>query len=146
VTRVPHSRRTRSLDFSPDGEVLAVGSWDKTTKMWNTKTWEVQENTINCRADVNCVRFSPSGEHLAIATNIYVQIWNPRTSECIAKFKAATMAVRQTTSHLRGRPITHSLFQQALVPIPPYESEIHPHGSRLGTLGVVTYTISIPLP
>jgi WD40 repeat protein len=84
-----HSRRTRSLDFSPDGEVLAVGSWDKTTKVWNTKTWEVQENTISCRADVNCVRFSPSGELLAIATNIHIQIWNPRTSECIAKFKTA---------------------------------------------------------
>ncbi|KAJ8588826.1 hypothetical protein M405DRAFT_933863 [Rhizopogon salebrosus TDB-379] len=91
VIRV-HSRRTRSLDFSPDGEVLAVGSWDKTTKMWNTKTRQVQEN-ISCRADVNCVRFSPSGELLAIATNIHIQIWNPRTSECIARFKAAISKV-----------------------------------------------------
>jgi WD40 repeat protein len=32
-----------SVDFSPDGTVLATSaSWDGTTKFWCTKTWQMQ--------------------------------------------------------------------------------------------------------
>jgi hypothetical protein len=81
-----HSNWIFSLDFSPDGAVLATGSWDKTTKLWNTKTWQVDGNPISCGSQVNCVRYSPSGE-LAIATDNHIEIWNPRTSESITKLK-----------------------------------------------------------
>lgn len=39
-----HSKWVASLNFSPDGTVLATGSYDETTKLWNTKTWEGQGN------------------------------------------------------------------------------------------------------
>ncbi|KAG2361233.1 hypothetical protein BDR07DRAFT_1610267 [Suillus spraguei] len=81
-----HSQRIRSLDFSPDGSLLASGSLDTTTKFWNTKTWQVQGNPINCGTGIHCVRYSPSGEYLAIATKD-IQIWNPGTGECVAKFQ-----------------------------------------------------------
>jgi len=82
-----HSGRIRSLDFSPDGAVLVTGSWDRTMELWSTTNWQVQGDPINC-GEVNCVRFSPSGELLAIATHWDIQIWNPRTRECIVEFKA----------------------------------------------------------
>jgi WD40 repeat protein len=90
-----HSNVIMSLDFSPDGAVLATGSLDKTTKLWNTKTWLVDGNPISCGSSVNCVRYSPSGE-LAIATDKDIKIWNPLITktrwnfdkrECIAKLK-----------------------------------------------------------
>ncbi|KAJ8594801.1 WD40 repeat-like protein [Rhizopogon salebrosus TDB-379] len=84
-----HPSTIRSLDFSPDGAVLASGSFDKTTELWSTETWQIQGNPINCSARIFCVRYSPSGEHLAISTEDDIQIWNPWTRECIAKFKAA---------------------------------------------------------
>jgi WD40 repeat protein len=34
------------LDFSPDGTLLASGLMDTTVEFWNTKTWQVQGNTI----------------------------------------------------------------------------------------------------
>ncbi|KAG1854595.1 hypothetical protein F4604DRAFT_1932654 [Suillus subluteus] len=84
-----HSKQIWWLDFSPDSAFLASGSLDTTTELWNTKTWQVQGDPINCGtgANVDCVRYSPSGEHLAIATNKDIQIWNPGKRECIAKFK-----------------------------------------------------------
>jgi len=82
-----HSHWICSLDFSPDGSVLASGSRDKTTKLWNTETWQLQGNPIDCDASVRCVRYSPSGNHLAIVTHMNIQIWNPGTRECIATFK-----------------------------------------------------------
>jgi WD40 repeat protein len=79
-----HSNYIYSLEFSPDGAVLATGSNDKTTKLWNTKTWQVDGN-LSCCHEVNCVRYSPSGELLAIANDDHIEIWNPCTRELIAK-------------------------------------------------------------
>ncbi|KAG2356066.1 hypothetical protein BDR07DRAFT_1492391 [Suillus spraguei] len=87
-----HSDRIYSLDFSPDGKVLASGSWDKTTKLWNTKTWQQQAEPIGCGPCiwVNCVRYSPSGELLAIATNHDIQIYNSGTRKRVARFGGHT--------------------------------------------------------
>jgi len=65
------------LDFSPDSATLATGSADCMVKFWNTKTWQLQGTSLNCGNGVTCIRYSPSGELLAIATNNNIQIWNP---------------------------------------------------------------------
>ncbi|KAG2338712.1 WD40 repeat-like protein [Suillus weaverae] len=75
-----------SLDFSPNGTVLATGhSYDETTKFWCTKTWQMQGEPIEARF-VYCVRYSPSGELLAIATILDIQIYNTGTRERVASF------------------------------------------------------------
>jgi WD40 repeat protein len=33
-TLTGHSDRVYTLAFSPDGKILATGSWDKTVKLW----------------------------------------------------------------------------------------------------------------
>jgi WD40 repeat protein len=86
----PHSRdRVSSFDFSPDGTTLATGSSDSTVKFWSTETWQQQGQPINLgsnyRSSATCIRYSPSGELLAIATKDSIQIWNPATRRCIAR-------------------------------------------------------------
>jgi WD40 repeat protein len=83
-----HSKQICSIAFSPDGTVLATGSWDKTTELWCTRTWQVQGNPIYCGDEINCIRYSPSGELLAIATDKDIQMWNPYTRERVANFEA----------------------------------------------------------
>jgi WD40 repeat protein len=85
-----HDGGIRSLDFSPDGVVLASNSDDTTTRLWNTKTWQVRGKPINCGAVILCIRYSPSGEYLAIATFQNIQIWNPSERKRIAKFNGHT--------------------------------------------------------
>lgn len=80
-----HSRLITSLDFSPDGQVLATASFAKTTKLWNTKTWGDQ---IMCDSRVRCVRYSRSGELLAIATYDNIQIYNSGIRERVVSSKA----------------------------------------------------------
>jgi len=82
-----HSTYIMSLDFSPDSTVLASSSSDTTTRLCNTKTWQVQGHPMICGAEVRCVRYSPSSECLAIATFKDIQIWNPGKRDCIAKFE-----------------------------------------------------------
>ncbi|KAG1860891.1 WD40-repeat-containing domain protein [Suillus subluteus] len=46
-----HSNYIYSVDFSPDGTVLATGSGDYTTKFWFTKTWQMQPNNQDKERD-----------------------------------------------------------------------------------------------
>jgi WD40 repeat protein len=65
-----------SLHFSSDSGQLASGSFDTTTKLWSTSTWQV-EHSLSCNGNVHCVRYSPRSNHslLAIATDHNVQIY-----------------------------------------------------------------------
>lgn len=93
-----------SLDISPDGAVLATGSSDNTTKLWNTQTWQLQGKPIECSDEVNCVRYSPSGEHLAIATFGDIQIWTSDTKECVANFEGHAVVSRAYNVSIAWKP------------------------------------------
>lgn len=86
------------MSLSPDGMMLATGSSDMTTKIWNTENWKPQGNPIDCGSEVFCVRYSPSGGLLAIATIKDIQIWDTRTRKCIANFKAHARAAINSNS------------------------------------------------
>ncbi|KAG2345954.1 hypothetical protein BDR05DRAFT_97821 [Suillus weaverae] len=97
-----HSNVITSLDFSPDGTVLATSS--RVTKFWCTKTWQMQGEPIKIAgAYVNWVRYSPSGELLAIATTKDIQIYNTSTRERIASLEGHSKYNFSLTWTLDGR-------------------------------------------
>jgi WD40 repeat protein len=87
-----------SVNFSPDRTVLATGSY-ATTKFWCTKTWQMQGEPIKC--DPFCIRYSPSGELLAIAAEYDIQLYNPGTRELVASFEAQAMSLAWTPDGTR---------------------------------------------
>ncbi|KAG2067051.1 WD40 repeat-like protein [Suillus decipiens] len=65
-----------SLDFSADGESLAVAG-DRTVKFWHTKSWKENEDArIPLDAVVHCVRYSSAGNYLATATEKDICIYS----------------------------------------------------------------------
>jgi WD40 repeat protein len=78
------------LDFSPDGATLATGS-GYTTKLWSTKTWQLQGESFRCDRDfMTCIRYSSSGELLTMANYDKIYIWNPATKQRIATFNGVS--------------------------------------------------------
>jgi len=88
LTRPPqaHFLDNFSLDFSPDGAMLATGSRD-CIKLWSADTWQMQDSQMNCGNQVHCVRYSPSGKLLAIATYNCIKVWDSDQRVCIADFE-----------------------------------------------------------
>ncbi|KAG2053269.1 WD40 repeat-like protein [Suillus hirtellus] len=98
-----HSTYINSVDFSLNGMVLATGSYDKTVKFWSTETWQMQGDPILIERGnlVFCVRYSPSGELLAIATDTNIQIYNPGTREQVASLTGWNLSLTWTPDGTR---------------------------------------------
>ncbi|KAG2060083.1 WD40 repeat-like protein [Suillus hirtellus] len=74
--------RITALAVFPDKRQMIAGSADKTLRLWDLETgWPLVHMTAR---NVYCVRYSPSGELLAIATYQNIQIYNPGTREEVA--------------------------------------------------------------
>jgi WD40 repeat protein len=85
-----HTNVVFALDISPDGGILASGSYDRTVNLWDTTTWQRKGDPLKCEAYVIRVRFSPTGQLLAVGTGKYIQIWDLERRECLVQFKGHT--------------------------------------------------------
>ncbi|KAG1655505.1 hypothetical protein FOA52_008524 [Chlamydomonas sp. UWO 241] len=71
-----HSHAVSSVAFSPDGNSLATGSWDNTTKVWGVSTGRVTSTLLGHTDYVNCVVFNKDGTMVATgASDKSARVW-----------------------------------------------------------------------
>ncbi|KAJ8597653.1 WD40 repeat-like protein [Rhizopogon salebrosus TDB-379] len=76
-----------SLDISPDGGILASGSFQGSVILWDINIWQRNGDGLSCGAHaVSCIHFSPIGQKLGIATYADIQIWDLNRRECLVQF------------------------------------------------------------
>ncbi len=65
----PHGA-VSSVALSPNGKILATGSWDQVVKLWDVETRQVVRKIRGGHGDyINYVTFSPDGRQLATASD-----------------------------------------------------------------------------
>lgn len=79
-----HSELVQSVAISPDGQILASSSADKTIKLWNLETGKLLYTLEGHSSLVISVAFNPDGTTLASASNLAVgdgniKLWNVET-------------------------------------------------------------------
>ncbi|MEO1148146.1 MAG: NB-ARC domain-containing protein, partial [Cyanobacteria bacterium J06638_22] len=72
-----------SMAYSPDGQWLATGSDDATTKLWQMSTGECCQTLAGHTYQINSVTFSPDGQWLATgSSDATIRLWKVSTGEC----------------------------------------------------------------
>src|SRR5436309_2872927 len=83
---------TGCLAFSPDGRLLASGSHDRTTVVWDL-LGEEETGYTKHRSRVEAVAFSPDGGLLASAAGRTIRLLNPNAFERVGELRGHTARV-----------------------------------------------------
>ena len=88
---VGHTEPVSSVAFSPDGKILAGGSWDNTIRLWDVQTGKGTHALTGHTENVGTMAFSPDGTTLASASwDSTVRLWDVRTGIGIHAFESNT--------------------------------------------------------
>ena len=84
----------RRIAYSPDGETLACGTYDKTIVLWNVSEWKKRSVLEGHTNGISSVVFSPDGQVLASGSwSGRIRLWNPHTGEHLKTFKKHASSV-----------------------------------------------------
>jgi WD40 repeat protein len=85
-TLLGYDGAVHSVDWSPDGDKLASGSWDYTIKIWDTYRWSNVRTLNGHTGPIRAVKWSPDGSLLASGSgDDTVRIWDISTGVSIKK-------------------------------------------------------------
>jgi WD40 repeat protein len=85
VKRLPSEGISRSVAFSPDGSLLAVGQFDGDGQLYSTETWDPLGRRLEAHTQrITYVEFSPDGRTLATSSaDGTMLLWDVETQEPI---------------------------------------------------------------
>ncbi|MFF1908709.1 hypothetical protein [Kitasatospora sp. NPDC058218] len=152
ATLTGHTALVGSAAFSPDGDLLATGSWDGTVRLWDVRTHQPLATLTGHTGSTQSVVFSPDGNTLASSgRDGTVRLWDVRTRAQLAALTGHTDIVWSVvfspdgnTLASSGRDGTVRLWDvrthQRLAALTGHTGEVwsavfSPDGTRLATAG-----------
>lgn len=83
-----HSSEVSSVAFSPDGKMIASGSWDGTVRLWDAQTGEGLRTLSGHTEGVKSIAFSVDGRCLVSGgSDRSLRLWDARTGDVLRKME-----------------------------------------------------------
>jgi WD40 repeat protein len=100
-----HYGSVSSLCFSPDGSMLASGSYDSMVILWNINDGSVIHN-LNHVFRVAAVAFSPDGSIIVSAgVDKTIKFWDVKTGELLKTFTGSASRIHSVSFDLSGKTL-----------------------------------------
>jgi hypothetical protein len=110
-----HTSSVTSVAFSPDGQRLASGSWDKAVNLWDAKTGQLKLTLQAHKFVVGSMAFSPDGKRLASGSwENTVKVWDAETGELKLTLKGHTDSVHGVAFSRDGKRIVSGSYDQTV--------------------------------
>ena len=88
LTLKGHDDRVFSAAYSPDGQWIATGSWDKTAKVWESKTGQETLTLTGHEGQIRSAAYSPDGQWIATGSrDKTAKVWNSKTGQELMTLK-----------------------------------------------------------
>jgi len=101
-----HTNNVVIVAYSPNGDQLASGSWDKTVCLWDTTTGANSHVLRGHGGGIACIAYSPQGDQLASGSDDKtVKLWDLETGDCLHTLAGHTKTVTSIAYSPKGDQI-----------------------------------------
>jgi WD40 repeat protein len=115
MTKLRPGGQLRAWAFSPEGSMLALGTFGGEISLWDTKTWQPLPSGLRHSGFVDSIQFSPDGTHLVSADyGGVVKVWSLGQKSEDARL--ALPADHRSAEPHEFRPRTHGPGPLSLFP------------------------------
>lgn len=110
-----HHGRVVTVGFSPDGAILASGSFDRTIKLWNPATFECLMTLQGHKSWVWHIAFHPNSQILASASyDKTIRFWDVETGKCLEILECGDKSPYRLAFSPNGQWLVSGGYKQCL--------------------------------